>query len=58
MNDIRIKASRLLAKLYSMRKMDFMEVTVDDILSKALPDEIDYYYYMICVRRCAIDEQS
>ncbi len=51
MIDIRIKAARLLAKLYIMRKFDFMYMTVDDILSKATPAEIDYYYYMICVRR-------
>lgn len=45
------KAGELLVKLYLMRRMDFFHITVDDILAKATDKEIDYYYYMICVRR-------
>ena len=48
---IKEKAAKLLARLYIMRKGDFAGITVDDILSKATEEEIDYYYYMICVRR-------
>ena len=46
-----LKAGRLLFRLYLMRRMDFFHMTVDDILAKATDKEIDYYYYMICVRR-------
>ena len=45
------KAGELLVKLYLMRRMNFFHITVDDILAKATDKEIDYYYYMICVRR-------
>lgn len=51
----RDKAGELLAKLYLMRRMDFFHITVDDILAKATDEEIDYYYYMICVRKCGSD---
>lgn len=51
MVDLYVKAARLLARLYSMRKVDFNLFTVEDILAKATPEEISYYYYMICVRR-------
>lgn len=47
----REKAGKLLLKLYLMRKIDFAMVSVDDILAKATDEEIDYYYYFICVRR-------
>ena len=47
----REKAGKLLLKLYLMRKTDFAMVSVDDILAKATDEEIDYYYYFICVRR-------
>ena len=45
------KAAELLLRLYIMRRVDFCRITVDDILAKATDAEIDYYYYMICVRR-------
>ena len=45
------KAAALLLRLYTMRRVDFFRFTVDDILAKATENQIDYYYYMICVRR-------
>ena len=45
------KAKKLLLRLYNMRRVDFFRITVDDILAKASDAQIDYYYYMICVRR-------
>ena len=48
---VRVKAGRLLLRFYLMRRMDFFRMTVDDILAKATDEEINYYYYMICVRR-------
>ena len=48
---LRDKAANLLWKLYLMRKVDFISMEVDDILAKATEGEINYYYYMICVRR-------
>lgn len=48
---IRIMAARLLRKLYTIRKVDFALMTVDDLLEKATAAEIEYYYSMICKRR-------
>lgn len=48
---IRVKAARLLRKLYMIRKVDFALLTVDDLLEKATAAEIEYYYSMICERR-------
>ena len=44
----RIKADRLLRKLYQIRRGDFLMITVDDILAKASEWEIGFYYYYIC----------
>ena len=48
MMSTRDKASRLLVKLYLMRRCDFWKVTVEDILAKASASQIDFYYYYIC----------
>ena len=48
---IEVKAEKLLLRLYLMWRTEFLYVTVDDIRAKATDKEIDYYYYMICVRR-------
>lgn len=48
MMSTRDKASRLLVKLYLMRRVDFLRITVEDILAKATDKEIDFYYYYIC----------
>jgi len=53
-----LKAGRLLLRLYLMRRMDFFHMTVDDILAKATDEEIDYYYYMICVREKVTDRKG
>lgn len=45
---IQIKAARLLTKLYQMRKLDYIDMTVEDIINKATPQEIDFYYSIIC----------
>jgi hypothetical protein len=42
-----IKAARLLAKLYTMWRGDFTLLTLDDMLAKASPEEIDFYYQKI-----------
>ena len=42
-----IKAARILAKLYLMRRMDFNEISVRDITEKATAEDIDYYYYWL-----------
>lgn len=42
------KASWVLFRLYRMRNMDFASITVEDILDKASPREIDFYYHHIC----------
>lgn len=44
----RVKAGRLLLRLYLMRKCDFKLIEVDHILAKATNYEIDFYYYWIC----------
>ena len=41
------KAASLLAKLYYMRRRDFMPITVEDMLTKASPEEISFYYEKI-----------
>ena len=50
--EIRRKAEILLFKLYRMRRFSFAYATVDNILLAATDEEINHYYYMICVRRC------
>lgn len=45
---IQIKAARLLTKLYQMRKLDYIDMTVEDIINKATEQEIDFYYSIIC----------
>lgn len=45
---IRDKAAILLGKLYSMRKMDFQFFDIDDMMKRATPDEIEFYYHYIC----------
>ena len=52
----REKAGKLLLKLYLMRRRDFALISIDDILAKASENQIDYYYYMICVRKCGSDD--
>ena len=44
----RVKAGRLLLRLYLMRKCDFIHIEVDYILDKATDYEIDFYYHWIC----------
>lgn len=39
------KAARLLAKMYSIRRLDFWNVKVSDIAEKATDEEINFYYY-------------
>lgn len=41
------KAAYLLAKLYLMRRMDFFSMEVEDIVEKASPAEIGFYYSKI-----------
>lgn len=41
------KARKLLTKLFEIRRMDFRFITVNDILAKATPKEIDFYYSII-----------
>ncbi len=41
------KAAYLLAKLYLMRRTDFFAMEVEDIVDKASPEEIDFYYCKI-----------
>ena len=43
-----VMAARLLSKLYSIRKRDFINMTVEDIKSKATPAEIAFYYKELC----------
>lgn len=43
----REKAASLLAKLYYMRRVDFTPITVEDMLTKASPEEINFYYHKI-----------
>lgn len=45
---IETKAAAILRKLYLMRKRDFNNITVEDILVNASPEEINYYYYWLC----------
>ena len=52
----REKAGKLLLKLYLMRRRDFALISIDDILARATDEEISYYYYMICVRKCGSNE--
>ena len=44
----RVKAGRLLLRLYLMRKCDFKNIEVEQILAKATTFEINFYYYWIC----------
>jgi len=39
------KASRLLAKMYLIRKYECQNLTVKDIVEKATDEEINFYYY-------------
>ena len=49
-DEIRRKAEILLYKLYRMWAK-FTLMNADELLNKASDEEINYYYYMICVRR-------
>lgn len=42
------KAGKLLAKLYSMRRCDFNNMSVEDIIVNATPEEINFYYHWLC----------
>lgn len=39
------KAARILAKMYMIRRVDFTMISVRDIIMKATPEQINYYYY-------------
>jgi len=41
------KAACLLAKLYLIRRVDVSSMEIEDIIAKASPAEIDFYYSKI-----------
>ena len=43
-------ATRLLAKLYTISRKAFTGVETEDIIRKATPEEIAFYYRRICCR--------
>lgn len=47
----RVKAGRLLLRLYLMRRCDFRHIEVEHILDKSTDYEIDFYYHWICEGR-------
>ena len=42
------KAKMLLARLYKMNRRGFTLLSAEDIMAKATPEEIDFYYHHIC----------
>jgi hypothetical protein len=51
------KAKMLLSRLYKMNRRGFTLLSAEDIMAKATPEEIDFYYHHICEKeneRCAI----
>ena len=42
------KAKMLLSRLWKMNRRGFTLLSAEDIMAKATPEEIDFYYHHIC----------